>query len=121
MAKTEKIAFILEQVHLCLDRQDYVQGAPADILSLLELKRNYYELMIGYYSHNNEYLEICRSYKAIYGIPSFKETTEQWIPILRKLCWFLVLAPHDPEEDLLVPSTSVKVSLLMGVVIFVLA
>lgn len=108
MAKTEKIAFILEQVlcqsiililcivtkmlimqnlllslsqvRLCLDRQDYVraqilsrkistrvfdadpskekkkpkegdnivQDAPADIPSLLELKRIYYELMIRY-------------------------------------------------------------------------
>lgn len=25
MAKTEKIAFILEQVRLCLDRKDYVR------------------------------------------------------------------------------------------------
>ncbi|XP_075658945.1 26S proteasome non-ATPase regulatory subunit 12 homolog A-like [Castanea sativa] len=77
MAKTEKIAFILEQVRLCLDRQDYVRAqilsrkisprvfdidtskekkkpkegdnlveeAPADIPSLLELKRIYYELI----------------------------------------------------------------------------
>eukprot|EP00253_Pinus_taeda_P024633 PITA_24633 len=80
MAKTEKIAFILEQVRLCLDRKDYmraqilsrrispkafdsgtlkekkkpkegdnmVEEAPADIPSLLELKRIYYELMIRY-------------------------------------------------------------------------
>ncbi|MBA0577360.1 hypothetical protein Golob_027812, partial [Gossypium lobatum] len=78
MAKTEKIAFILEQVRLCLDRQDYVRAQilsrkisprvfdidsskekkkpkegdnvveepPADIPSLLQLKRIYYELMI---------------------------------------------------------------------------
>ncbi|CAD6266312.1 unnamed protein product [Miscanthus lutarioriparius] len=77
MAKTGKIAFILDQVRLCLDRQDYVraqilsrkisarvfeadplkgkkpkegdnivQDAPANIPSLLELKRIYYELMI---------------------------------------------------------------------------
>ncbi|KAL0696348.1 hypothetical protein Bca4012_063528 [Brassica carinata] len=71
MAKTEKIAFILEQVRLCLDRQDYVRAqifsrkinprvfdadtkkdkkkpkegeniveeAPADLPTLLELKR----------------------------------------------------------------------------------
>ncbi|KAF8405925.1 hypothetical protein HHK36_008003 [Tetracentron sinense] len=82
MAKTEKIAFILEQVRLCLDRQDYVRAqilsrkisprvfdtdtlkekkkpkegdnvveeAPADIPSLLELKRIYYELMIRFVS-----------------------------------------------------------------------
>ncbi|KAI3694734.1 hypothetical protein L1987_77704 [Smallanthus sonchifolius] len=137
MAKTEKIAFILEQVRLCLDRQDYVRAqilsrkisprvfdadtskekkkpkegesiveeAPADIPSLLELKRIYYELMIRYYSHSNDYLEICRCYKSIYEIPSVKEDSSKWIPVLRKICWYLVLAPHDPMQSSLLNST----------------
>ncbi|CAD6207675.1 unnamed protein product [Miscanthus lutarioriparius] len=163
MAKTEKIAFILDQVRLCLDRQDYVraqilsrkistrvfeadplkekkkqkegdnivQDAPADIPSLLELKRIYYELMIRYYMHNNDYLEICRCYKAIYDIPAIKEDPTKWIPgtlstcvymtpihqplnylttliplqILRKICWYLVLAPHDPMQSSLLNAT----------------
>ncbi|XP_057415297.1 26S proteasome non-ATPase regulatory subunit 12 homolog A-like [Lotus japonicus] len=137
MAKTEKIAFILEQVRLCLDRQDYVRAqilskkisprvfavdaskekkkpkdgdnlveeAPADIPSLLELKRIYYELMIRYYSHNNDYLEICRCYKSIYEIPSVRENPAEWIPILRKICWYLVLSPHDPMQSSLLNST----------------
>ncbi|KAM7523637.1 hypothetical protein LguiA_013539 [Lonicera macranthoides] len=137
MAKTEKIAFILEQVRLCLDRQDYVRAqilsrkispkvfeadtskekkkpkegdsvveeAPADIPSLLELKRIYYELMIRYYSHSNDYLEICRCYKSIYEIPSVKEDPAQFIPVLRKICWYLVLAPHDPMQSSLLNAT----------------
>ncbi|AET04630.2 putative proteasome component (PCI) domain-containing protein [Medicago truncatula] len=137
MAKTEKIAFILEQVRLCLDRQDHVRAqilsrkisprvfdidaskekekpkegdnmveeAPADIPSLLELKQIYYELMIRYYSHNNDYLEICRCYKAIYEIPSIKENPADFIPILRKICWCLVLAPHSPMQSSLLNST----------------
>ncbi|OVA01448.1 Proteasome component (PCI) domain [Macleaya cordata] len=137
MAKTEKIAFILEQVRLCLDRQDYVRAqilsrkisprvfdadtskekkkpkegdnvveeAPADIPSLLELKRVYYELMIRYYSHNNDYLEICRCYKAIYEIPTVKEDPAQWVPVLRKICWYLVLSQHDPMQSSLLNST----------------
>eukprot|EP00262_Sarcandra_glabra_P014722 TRINITY_DN4363_c0_g2_i5.p1 TRINITY_DN4363_c0_g2~~TRINITY_DN4363_c0_g2_i5.p1 ORF type:complete len:451 (+),score=95.56 TRINITY_DN4363_c0_g2_i5:30-1355(+) len=137
MAKTEKIAFILDQVRLCLDRQDYVRAqilsrkisprvfdadtskekkkpkegdnvveeAPSDIPSLLELKRVYYELMIRYHSHNNDYLEICRSYKAIYEIPSVKDDPTQWIPVLRKICWYLVLSPHDPMQSSLLNST----------------
>ncbi|XWS57284.1 hypothetical protein CRYUN_Cryun09bG0160700 [Craigia yunnanensis] len=137
MAKTEKIAFILEQVRLCLDRQDYVRAQilsrkisprvfdadtskekkkpkegdnvveepPADIPSLLELKRIYYELMIRYYFHDNDYLEICRCYKAIYEIPSIRENPSQWIPILRKICWYLILAPHDPMQSSLLNST----------------
>ncbi|XP_057496811.1 26S proteasome non-ATPase regulatory subunit 12 homolog A-like [Actinidia eriantha] len=137
MAKTEKIAFILEQVRLCLDRQDYVRAqilsrkisprvfdadtskekkkpkegdnvveeAPADIPSLMELKRIYYELMIRHYSHSNDYLEICRCYKSIYEIPSVKEDPTQWIPVLRKICWYLVLSPHDPMQSSLLNST----------------
>ncbi|EYU31117.1 hypothetical protein ABFS82_08G235700 [Erythranthe guttata] len=137
MAKTEKIAFILEQVRLCLDRQDYVRAQilsrkistrvfeadtskekkkpkesesiieepPADIPSLLELKRIYYELMIRYHAHSNDYLEICRCYKSIYEIPSVKEDPAQWIPVLRKICWYLVLSPHDPMQSSLLNST----------------
>ncbi|KAG0492779.1 hypothetical protein HPP92_006177 [Vanilla planifolia] len=137
MAKTEKIAFILEQVRLCLDREDYVraqilsrkisprvfsidaskekkkpkegdnvvQEPPADIPSLQELKRTYYELMIRYHSHNNDYLEICRCYKSIYEIGSVQENPSQWIPVLRKICWYLVLAPHDSMQSSLLSAT----------------
>ncbi|KAJ8765452.1 hypothetical protein K2173_014574 [Erythroxylum novogranatense] len=137
MAKTEKIAFILEQVRLCLDHQDYVRGqilsrkisprvfdadtskekkklkegeniieeAPTDIPSILELKRIYYELMIRYYTHNNDYIEIARCYKSIYEIPSVKENPAQWIPVLRKICWYLALSPHDPMQSSLLNST----------------
>ncbi|CAN6821601.1 unnamed protein product [Brassica oleracea] len=36
--------------------------------------------------------------------PSVKETPEQ-IPVLRKICWFLVLAPHDPMQSSLLNAT----------------
>jgi len=61
--------------------------------------------MIRYYSHNNDYLEICRCYKAIYDIPAIKEDPTKWIPILRKICWYLVLAPHDPMQSSLLNAT----------------
>ncbi|XP_078444084.1 26S proteasome non-ATPase regulatory subunit 12 homolog A-like [Wolffia australiana] len=135
MAKTEKIAFILEQVRLSLDRQDYVRAqilsrkistrvfdadvskskkpkegesiveeAPPDVPSLLELKRIYYELMIRYHLHNKDYLEICRCYKAIYEIPAVKENPELWVPVLRKICWYLALSPNGPMQTSLLNS-----------------
>ncbi|EEF29610.1 conserved hypothetical protein [Ricinus communis] len=58
-----------------------------------------------YYSHNNDYLEICRCYKAIYEIPSVKQNPAQWVLVLRKICWYLVLAPHDPMQSSLLNST----------------
>ncbi|KAJ7513430.1 hypothetical protein O6H91_17G085100 [Diphasiastrum complanatum] len=137
MSKTEKIAFILEQVRLCLDRKDYmraqilsrkinprvfvienakekkkpkegdniVEEAPADIPSLLELKQIYYELMIRYHSHSDDYLEICRCYQAIYDTQSVKDDPSQWIPVLRKICWYLVLSPHESMQISLLNST----------------
>ncbi|CAM6090625.1 unnamed protein product [Calypogeia fissa] len=137
MSKTEKIAFILEQVRLCLDRKDYVRAQilsrkistrafvvetgkdkkkpkegdnvvvepPPDVPSLLELKRIYYDLMIRYHLHNNDYLEICRSYQAIYDTPSVKEDPSNWTPVLRKICWYLVLAPYDSMQASLMHNT----------------
>ncbi|KAL2623223.1 hypothetical protein R1flu_003428 [Riccia fluitans] len=137
MSKTEKIAFILEQVRLCLDRKDYMRAQilsrkisprsfivsegkdkkkakegdnivvepPPDIPSLLELKRIYYDLMIRYHLHSNDYLEICRSYQAIYDTPSVKEDPSNWIPVLRKICWYLVLAPYDSMQSSLMNAT----------------
>ncbi|GMI65900.1 hypothetical protein HRI_000259300 [Hibiscus trionum] len=143
MAKTEKIAFILEQVRLCLDCQDYVRAQilsrkisprvfdvdtseeekkpkegdnvveepPADIPSLMELQCVYYKLMIRYYSHNNDYLEICRCYMAMYKIHSIRESPSHWMPVLRKVCWYLILAPHGPMQSSLLNSTSKKKTL----------
>ncbi|KAI7994816.1 hypothetical protein LOK49_LG11G00389 [Camellia lanceoleosa] len=39
---------------------------------------------IRYYSHSNDYLEICRCYKAIYEISSMKEEPAKWIPEAEK-------------------------------------
>ena len=135
-----------------------VEAPPPEIPSLQELKLIYYELMIRfkgifnfqsfyykvisfiffsfsllsynrYYSHNNDYLEICRSYQAIYDTPSIKEDASRGIPvsyhviffhfinsisfpyllvyeqILKKICWYLILSPHDPMQSSLLNST----------------
>jgi hypothetical protein len=44
-------------------------------------KRNSPLSICRYYSHNNDYLEICRCYKAIYDIPSIKEDPVKWTPV----------------------------------------
>eukprot|EP00897_Mesotaenium_endlicherianum_P008565 jgi/Mesen1/7737/ME000407S06971 len=133
MAKTEKIAFILEQVRLCLDIEDYmraqilakkinprvfaeeteeqkkkkkvregdnvVEAAGPDVPLMPALKRTFYELMVRYYSHKRDYLEICRSYQAIYDTSSLKDDPKQWMPVLKKICWYIVLAPHDSMQS----------------------
>eukprot|EP00877_Chromochloris_zofingiensis_P012276 jgi/Chrzof1/7301/Cz02g18120.t1 len=125
MAKTEKIAFILEQVRLCLAKKDFIRAqilsrkisprafvarkgeskgeigiegtaieeAEEGVPTLPELKHRYYELMIEYHLHYNNYLEICRSYKALYDSETVQADAAQWTPVLKKICWYAVLAP----------------------------
>lgn len=125
MAKTEKIAYILEQVRLCLAKKDYIRAqilarkisprafqkqqgdskgeigiegtaieeADAGIPTLPELKLRYYELMITYHQHYHNYLEICRCYKAIYESDGVQADPALWQPVLKKICWYAVLAP----------------------------
>ncbi|QDZ20919.1 regulatory subunit of 26S proteasome [Chloropicon primus] len=138
MAKTEKIAFILEQVRLCLKKKDFIRAfilvkkvtprafsekrlvsdgkqdgekkemamdgttaAPPDegIPSLEELKLVYYEHLIAYYTHTNDALEICRCYQNIYDTPSIKGDTSKWTEVLKKVCWYVVLAPSGPMQS----------------------
>ncbi|GJP36110.1 hypothetical protein CLOM_g20635 [Closterium sp. NIES-68] len=159
MAKTEKIDFILEQVRLCLDSDDFmraqilakkisprafasetveaaekaaaaaaaaaagevkeegkkkkkgpreegeIQPAAPDVPTLVELKLKFYELMIRYYTHAGDYLEICRCYQNIYDTPDVKADQERWIPVLKRICWYLVLAPHGSMQSSLLHST----------------
>jgi len=108
MEKREKIDFLLEQVRLCLDNKDYIR---AQIMSnkinrkvlsendFQDLKLRFYELMIRYHSHDNNFLEICRSYHAIYDTPDVKSSKQKWIPVLTLEVLFVLLAPHNNEQQ----------------------
>mmetsp|Transcript_35851 Transcript_35851/g.101471 ORF Transcript_35851/g.101471 Transcript_35851/m.101471 type:complete len:489 (-) Transcript_35851:103-1569(-) len=139
MAKTEKIAFILDQVRLCLERKDFTRAlilskkisprvfrdtarkeeageigiegtaieAPAEGTPDMEaLKLSYYKLMITYHGHTDNYLEMCRCYKAIYGTPCIQEDAANWTPVLKNIIWTVVLAPHGTEQVTLLHNTA---------------
>jgi hypothetical protein len=90
------------------------------ILYLLGMQKKHicltpvFHQLCRYYTHNNDYLEICRCYKSIYDIPSVKENPEQWTPV--KLLYISSLPLYHttfsdivlhvgPEENLLVLSS----------------
>ncbi|KAG7667361.1 hypothetical protein Ndes2526B_g04126 [Nannochloris sp. 'desiccata'] len=144
MAKTEKIAYILDQVRLCLERKDFVRAqilsrkisprafnvlstgvvkkgestgeigiegtaieAPAPgTPTLEELKLAYYDLMVRYYSHESDYLEMCRAYRAVLDTPSVEADTAQWEAALKKAAWYAVLAPKDSHQRTLLETTA---------------
>jgi hypothetical protein len=47
----------------------------------MELKLQYYTLSIRYHEHDNNYLEICRCYKAIYETATVADDAEKWQPV----------------------------------------
>jgi len=108
MDRSEKTEFILEQMRLCLEKKDYIK---ASILSnkiskkflndkdFQDLKLRFYELMIRYYNHESKYLDICRSYKAMYDTPKIKENEALWKPLLQLQVAFICLASHDNESS----------------------
>ena len=159
MAKTEKIHYILEQVRLCLLREDYARAqillrkvsprafvdvdkkgtntgevgiegsvieAPEEVLwdsvlidrivfqrphlqqgtpTIQQLKVCYYELSIEYNGHNNNYLEMARNYRAIYETPEVSADEALWAPVLKKICWLVVMAPADSDQVTLLQLT----------------
>jgi 26S proteasome regulatory subunit N5 len=134
MSKVEKIAYILEQVRLCLEKKDYVRAqilsrkispkafvqkahgkksettgeigiegtsieAPAKgTPSLEELKLIYYKLMISFHSHEKNYIEICRSYRAILDTPSIEADKSASEDALKHAAWYSILAPRDSDQ-----------------------
>ena len=55
----------------------HTQGVP----TLPELKLHYYQLMIRYYAHANNYLEITRCYRSIFEVESVHSNAEKWWPV----------------------------------------
>ena len=139
MAKTEKIAYILDQVRLCLERKDFtralilskkisprvfrdearkeeageigiegtaIEAAAEGTPDMQALKLVYYNQMIRYYADSNNYLEMCRCYKAIYETKAIQADPEKWTPVLKNIVWYVVLAPNGTEQVTLLNNTA---------------
>ncbi|KAF9927413.1 26S proteasome non-ATPase regulatory subunit 12 [Linnemannia zychae] len=108
MEKREKTDFILEQMRLCLLKRDYVR---ANIISkkiniryfkdtdVQDLKLRFYNLMIEYSLHENEYLNVCKYYRQIYDTPIIKADPAKARKAVENAALFVVLAPFDNEQS----------------------
>lgn len=108
MDKKDKTDFILEQVRLCLDSNDFIRAQilakkiskkALDDADFQEQKLKYFQLMIRYFSHEEDYLEICRSYMAIYDTPIVKNDKEKLQHYLKRVALYIVLAKHGNEQN----------------------
>lgn len=108
MEAREKTEYILNQMRLVLLKKDYVR---TQIIckkinpKLLEkeefqdLKIQYYEYMVRYYLHENKFLDVCKSYLAIFNTPCIQADESKWKGPLTAHALYLVLAMYDNEQD----------------------
>ncbi|XP_014220791.1 26S proteasome non-ATPase regulatory subunit 12 [Trichogramma pretiosum] len=110
MTKKEKASLILEQMRLCLIKQDFIRTqiiAKKINIKFFEdesdeetqaLKLKYYELMMELARHEGWYLELCRHNRAILETPSIKADAEKRSVALSRAVLYLILARHEPEQ-----------------------
>lgn len=104
MERREKFEFILEQIRLCLEKNDFIRGAiiakkimPRQLNreGLTDIKLRYYALMIRIHIHNGDYMETCRAY--LERFETCKEGADQDATIreLKLTAFLVILSPLD--------------------------
>mmetsp|Transcript_30634 Transcript_30634/g.79550 ORF Transcript_30634/g.79550 Transcript_30634/m.79550 type:complete len:442 (-) Transcript_30634:384-1709(-) len=108
MGKREKTAFILEQVRLCLETEDYIR---ANIMAkkinvkvfkdddLADLKLTYYNHIVKYHGHSHTWLEIFRAYQAMWGTTLLMEDEAARTRNLKLQCVYLMLSAYNHEQS----------------------
>lgn len=107
MERKEKFDFILEQVRLCLERNDFIRGAiiskkimPRQLNrdGLFDIKMQFYATIIRIHMRNTEYLEICIAY--LERFETCKKLEEKdWMRELKLASLFVVLSPRDSKQS----------------------
>lgn len=106
MGKREKTDFILEQVRLCLDTDEFVR---AQIMArkinvkvfkdeeIEDLKLRFYRLIVRYHLHEHTWIEIYRAYQSMWDTPS-KGGAQDSAHTLKCMCIYLFLSPFDKDR-----------------------
>mmetsp|Transcript_10211 Transcript_10211/g.20003 ORF Transcript_10211/g.20003 Transcript_10211/m.20003 type:complete len:467 (+) Transcript_10211:594-1994(+) len=114
MNKREKLDYLLEQVRLCLDKKDFVRALiiakkvnrkTIEEGDLEDIKVRFYKLLIRYYSHEKDPLELARAHLAIFRTPGIQEHSEDWEPELKSAVVMLAISPFDNHQIDLVHKT----------------
>ncbi|XP_017786235.1 PREDICTED: 26S proteasome non-ATPase regulatory subunit 12 [Nicrophorus vespilloides] len=107
MEKREKVELILEQMRLCLAKEDYIRTQIIskkintkffDDESTQDLKLKYYRLMMEMDQHEGSYLATCKHYRAVLNTTSIQAVPEDKQNAAQAVVLYLVLAPHDNEQ-----------------------
>lgn len=108
LSKKEKVEFILEQMRLTLAKKDYVRAAIVSnkikrkVLAeegMEKEKVTFFNLMVEYHQHEENAFELAKDYHEIYSTSTIQEVEEEWKKALANTVVFLVLSPHDREQQ----------------------
>lgn len=110
MESIEKFSFILEQVRLCLEKNDFVRGAiiakkivPRQLNrdGLVDIKLRYYASMVRIHTRNGEYLQICNAYLERFETCKKEENAadKDWVRELKLAVLFVILSPRDSQQS----------------------
>lgn len=108
MDRREKTEFILEQVRLCLDTDDFVraqimakkiQTKVFKDVEIDDLKTRYYTLIVRYHMHSHDWLDIYRAYREMWSSPSLSDDVPAAHRCLKLQVLYLVLSPYDNEQS----------------------
>ncbi|CAG9996079.1 unnamed protein product [Clonostachys rosea] len=67
-----------------------------------DLKLRYYEQQIQLAKHDKKYLDVCKHYRQVLDTEAVEEDPAKLHPVLQRIIYFAILAPHDNEQhDLL--------------------
>ena len=67
-----------------------------------DLKLKFYELMIKLDQHESSYFAVCKHFKQIYDTPRIKNNPDLMKEALKNIVIYLLLAPHDNEQQNLI-------------------
>lgn len=107
MEKREKVELILEQMRLCLAKQDYIRTQIIskkintkffDEDATQDLKLKYYRLMMELDQHEGSYLATCKHYRAVLNTSSIQDVVDDRQAAAQAVVLYLVLAPYDNEQ-----------------------
>lgn len=108
MDRREKIEFLLEQMRLCLAKQDFIRTQiiskkinikAFEDESSHDLKLKYYQLMIELDLHEKNYLNVCQHYKHSYETPRIQRDEQQMKSFLKHVVLYLTLSPFNNEQS----------------------
>ncbi|MBW0509753.1 hypothetical protein O181_049468 [Austropuccinia psidii MF-1] len=108
MKRREKMDFILEQMRLLRVQKDWeklaIVSKKINSKWLAEpenedLKLRFYALMITYAAKLSRYLDLCKYYRSIHECKSIQADPIKSSAALRNAVYFVILAPHDNEQN----------------------